>query len=140
MTPLTRRQALLLAAGACAGGWAQANTAPPELQQSLPGARLQGQGRLRFFGLHVYDIRLWTPAGFAPERWADTPLALEIEYARTLYGQQIAERSLDEMKRQGEIAPDTGSRWLAEMARLFPDVKQGDRITGVQQPGAGPPR
>ncbi len=137
MTTPTRRQALLLAAGACTAGWTRASTAPSELQQALPGARLQGQGRLRFFGLHVYDIRLWTPAGFAPERWADSALALEIEYARTLYGQQIAERSLDEMKRQGEIAPDTGSRWLAEMARLFPDVKQGDRITGLHQPGAG---
>lgn len=137
MTRPTRRQVLMLAAGTGLAGRAGANTAPPELQQALPGARLQGQGRLRFFGLHVYDIRLWTPAGFAPEGWADSPLALEIEYARTLYGQQIAERSLDEMKRQGEIPPERGSRWLADMARLFPDVKQGDRITGVHQPGVG---
>jgi hypothetical protein len=135
MNTVSRRQWLLLAAAAPLLPAAQAATAPPEVQTALPGATLQGQGRLRFFGLHVYDIRLWAPAGFVPDRWAQTPLALEIEYARTLYGRQIAERSLDEMKRQGEIAADTGSRWLAEMNRLFPDVKQGDRITGVKQPG-----
>jgi hypothetical protein len=116
---------------------ARAGTPPPELSAALPAARLQGEGRLRFFGLHVYDVRLWTAAAFAPERWAEAPLALEIEYARTLYGKAIAERSLDEMKRQGDLAADRSARWLADMTRLFPDVKEGDRITGVQQPGAG---
>jgi hypothetical protein len=52
-----------------------------------------------------------------------------------LYGQQIAERSLDEMKCQAEIPADTAQGWLAEMARRFQDVKRGDRITGLQQPG-----
>ena len=32
---------------------------------------------------------------------------------------------------------EQGRRWLAEMTRLFPDVKKGDRLTGVYQPGAG---
>lgn len=134
MNTVSRRQWLLLATAVPLLP-ARAATVPPEVQAALPGATLQGQGRLRFLGLHVYDIRLWTAGGFVPDRWAQSPLALEIEYARTLYGRQIAERSLDEMKRQGEIAPDTGSRWLAEMNRLFPDVKQGDRITGIKQPG-----
>jgi hypothetical protein len=133
--PLTRRGLLCFAAALALP--ARADVPPPELQQGLPEARLRGQGRLRFFGLHVYDIRLWTAAAFAPERWAEAPLALEIEYARTLYGQQIAERSLAEMKRQGEIGGDEAQRWLAEMTRLFPDVKQGDRITGTLQPGRG---
>jgi hypothetical protein len=95
----TRRRLLLIALLAPALP-VRAGTPPPELSAALPAARLQGEGRLRFFGLHVYDIRLWTAAAFSPERWAEAPIALEIEYARTLYGKAIAERSIDEMKRQ----------------------------------------
>jgi len=134
MTP-TRR--LLLISAAALAWPARAQTPPAELATTLPAAQLQGQGRLRFFGLHVYDIRLWTPADFAPQRWADSPLALEIEYGRTLYGEKIAERSLDEMKRQGDLPAASAELWLGQMKRLFPDVRAGDRLTGVHRPGDG---
>lgn len=110
---------------------------PPEVAQALPAARLQGQGRLRFFGLHVYDIRLWAADALLDGRWEDRPLALELAYARTLHGQSIAERSLQEMRRQGEITPAQAQRWLTGMASLFPDVRDGDRLSGVYLPGAG---
>ena len=110
---------------------------PPEVDAALPQARLLGSGRLRFLAFNVYDARLWTPVAVAPEQWAATPLALELQYLRKLDGQAIAERSLQEMKRQGEIAADTASRWLADMRRVFPNVAAGDRITGVHLPGEG---
>jgi hypothetical protein len=72
---------------------------PPEVAAELPGARLQGRARLRFLGLRVYDARLWAPAAGRQRDWAAAaPLALEIEYARSLDGGQIAERSLVEMR------------------------------------------
>jgi hypothetical protein len=128
------------AIGAAAALWpvpaGASTTLPAELAAELPGARLQGSGRLRFFGLHVYDARLWTgERRAAAGDWAATPLALEIEYARRLVGAQIAERSLEEMRRQGAIAEADAARWLAEMKQLFPDVAAGDRITGVKVPG-----
>jgi hypothetical protein len=115
---------------------AQAPTLPPnEVRADLPGARLLGQGRLRFLGLHMYDIRLWTAS---PQRGED-PLrieaALEIEYARQFKGASIADRSLTEMRRVGEFSDSDGERWLALMKQLFPDVQAGDRITGVHRPG-----
>jgi Chalcone isomerase-like len=142
----TRRQTLgVLAAAAAAAAasvtWpltARAQQRPPaEVLADWPAPRLQGTGRLRFIGLHVYDIRLWTAgAALADDDWARTPLALEIEYARSLVGKLIAERSIEEMRRSGGIAADVEQRWLATMTELFPDVKAGDRITGVQRPGA----
>ena len=112
---------------------------PLELASELPGARRAGNGRLRFFGLHVYDMHLWVeasaPAGALARDWPRLPLALEIEYARSLQGKLIAERSLEEMRRQGEVAAAPAERWLAQMKALFPDVGAGDRLTGVQQPG-----
>jgi hypothetical protein len=137
-----RRRALLglAATTAIAAGplLAQGTAAPPpEVVQALPRVRLQGQGRLRFLGLQVYDIRLWAPDSLLVERWEETPLALELSYARSLNGQAIAERSLTEMQRQGPMPAGQGERWLAGMIRLFPDVSDGDRLTGVYRPGGG---
>jgi hypothetical protein len=131
----TQRRALL-AALACAPLAARANLAlPPEVGSELPGARLLGSGRLTFLGLHVYDARLWTDDQFAADRFDRHALALELQYGRTLYGRLIAERSLEEMKRQGRLTDEQGERWLASMKQAFPDVNKGDRITGVQRPG-----
>jgi hypothetical protein len=137
------RAAGLVAVAALAGGWlggavhAQGAVAvPPEVGAEIASARMQGSGRLRFLGLSVYVARLWVGARAAgAQDWAQVPLALELEYSRALVGRLIAERSLEEMRRQGEIAPPLAERWLAEMTKLFPDVKEGDRITGVKQPG-----
>ncbi len=134
---MIRRAAIALLAAAA---WpaAPARTPPVALSAALPGARLQGSARMRFFGLPVYDIRLWAgPTEVTSADWSSVPLALEIEYARALVGREIAERSLAEMRRQAEIDAATGQHWLAEMSALFPDVAAGDRLAGVQRPGAG---
>jgi Chalcone isomerase-like len=83
----------------------------------------------------IYDARLWVGDGFKAESYEQAPLAIELEYARTLYGKLIAERSLDEMKRAGGVSEEQGERWLATMKQTFPDVVKGDRITGVLRPG-----
>ena len=132
----------LCATGLCAASaplWVAAQgtrAGPPELLLEWPTARIQGQGQLRFLGLAVYEIALWTPlpALSAPDWW-QAPLALEITYARALSGRRIAQRSLLEMQRAAAITADQGERWLDDMTQLFPDVQAGDRITGVQRPG-----
>jgi hypothetical protein len=137
-SPLRRR--LLLAALALPAAMAGAQPAPglpPELAAALPGAKLQGTGRLRFMLLHIYDARLWVGVRPLAADWGASPFALELEYARDLKGADIAERSLTEMRRQGEIAPEVAERWLGIMKQLFPDVHAGDRITGVNLPGVG---
>jgi Chalcone isomerase-like len=132
-----RRTCLLGAAAAMAVPAHSQVAAPPEIAALWPQARLQGNGRLRYFGLLVYDARLWLPAGrVGAEDWAERPLALELIYARKLVGRLIAERSIEEMRRGGPITADTAERWLAAMTRAFPDVAAGDRITGLYEPGS----
>jgi hypothetical protein len=80
---------------------------------------------------------LWTGAQDLGSDWAAVPFVLELQYARSLNGAQIAERSLAEMQRQGAIEEATATRWLSSMRALFPDVREGDRITGVNVPGLG---
>lgn len=132
---LTRRKAALLLAVVPWPSLARRQPLPPELVSELPGARLFGEGRLRFLGLPIYDIRLWSVG----ERFSGdpdaAPLALELEYARSLDGKAIAERALKEMQGLGTVAATQGERWLAQMRQIFPDVVKGDRMTGVQRPG-----
>ncbi len=140
MIDTARRQLLAAALLGAAGARAQtppAPVAPPELAAVLPGARLQGSGRLRFMGLRIYDARLWSGATAVGTDWVATPLALELEYARELKGELIAERSLAEMRRQADVAADTAARWLAAMKQAFPDIKSGDRLIGLMLPGQG---
>jgi hypothetical protein len=137
----TRRAVLVLLAGLGALSSVRARLplmeAPREIQADLPDARLQGQARLRFFGLPVYDIRLWAATPLRGDDALRSSAALEIEYARKLLGPLIAERSLTEMQHIADIAAADGQRWLAMMKQLFPDVQAGDRITGVHRPGEG---
>ncbi len=108
---------------------------PPEVRSELPGARLLGSGRLTFMLFHVYDARLWAEPGFDATRFEQSPLALELDYARGFDNTDIAERSIEEMRRSSTIAPEKAIRWVAAMKQAFPDVAAGDRTTGVQVPG-----
>jgi Chalcone isomerase-like len=140
MTPdvrLPRRTALRLLAALPATALASRPppALPPELKGELRDAQLLGEGRLRYLGLHVYDIRLWAEAELSGRDLLSQPLALELEYARALEGKAIAERSLKEMQGLESIDAALAERWLQQMRQIVPDVKKGDRITGVQRPG-----
>jgi hypothetical protein len=118
-------------------GRAYAQTsAPAEVLAQLPQARPTGKARMRFLGLSIYDAALWVAPGFAASTYATHPMALELRYLRNLNGKSIAERSLQEMRRSGPLQEATEQRWLRAMLEAFPDVKNGDRLTGVHQPGA----
>ena len=39
------------------------------------------------------------------------------------------------MNRIGRVDDEQSARWLKAMTQLFPDVRDGDRLTGVQRPG-----
>ncbi len=122
----------------CLAGAARAQTAmPSEVQAQLPLAKAAGATRMRVFGLSIYDAQLWVAPGFDAAQYAAHPLALELRYLRSLKGKSIAERSLQEMRRGGPLDNATEQRWLQAMVESFPDVKEGDRLTGLHTPGAG---
>jgi len=93
-----------------------------------------GEGTLRWFGLKVYDARLWTAGGAVD---FDRPLRLELRYARALRGPAIAARPEEEIARLGFGSPEQRASWLAAMQRLFPDVMAGDTLAGEHLPGRG---
>jgi hypothetical protein len=114
-----------------------ASAADSALASAVQDKQVVGSARLRVWGFEVYDVRLKAGPGFDTARFADGPLALEFNYLRNLKGPDIAERSLDEMRNLETIAPVQAELWLAAMRSLFPDVKKGDRLAGIHQPGRG---
>ena len=114
-----------------------APTLPAEVASELSGAQALGAAKLRFLGMDIYEARLWSRAGLNPASYAQSPFALELNYFRSLSGRLIAERSLKEMQRQGKQDSAREQAWLQAMVLAFPDVKAGDRITGLHAPGVG---
>lgn len=114
---------------------ASANVAPlPPTLQADEGLRVLGHGRMRWFGLHLYDATLWVQG--SQWQW-DRTFVLDIRYARAFTGSRIAEVSAEEMARLGMRDERKLSAWREIMRRAFPDVKSGERITGMYRPGAG---
>ncbi len=115
---------------------ANAQPAPGYVRQVLPDAALVGQGLFRWFGLSIYKARLWgDKTRVTATGWPTSSFPLELEYTRMLYGEKIAIASIDEIKKLGLGSAAQHEQWLAEMKKIFPDVDEGRRLTGVFTPG-----
>ena len=109
----------------------------PELAGALPQAQRIGTGRLTVWGFQVYDARLWAQPDFRAANFDRAPLALELSYLRAFKAEEIAERSIREMRHSKSVSDAQASRWTADLLRVIPDVRTGDRVMGVHQPGVG---
>ena len=117
----TLLRTLLIALAAGLGPLSNATEAPLYLQQALDRARVGGEGDYRWFGLKIYEARLWVGnLGYRPDMPEQLPFALELRYARSLAGDRIARASIDEMRKLGRGSERQHVAWLAAMQQLFP--------------------
>lgn len=80
----------------------------------------------------VYEATLYAPEGV----WDPTQAyALSIKYYRALEGKAIADRSVQEMRKQGFTDEVKLAAWNAQMKAIFPDVSDGTVLTAVHMPG-----
>ena len=115
-----------------------AAAAPAPIDTELPRARLAGAGTFRYFGMQIYDAQFWVGAnGYRATAPRAEKFALDLRYARSLNGKKIATASTDEMKKLGLGTPEQHADWQARMERIFPDVQEGTRITGIYLPEQG---
>ena len=109
----------------------------PELERIFPQYQLMGKGRLSVWGFQVYDARLWAAPGYSKDSATAQPFALELTYLRDFDNQDIAERSITEIRRSTPVSDGQAKLWMDEMMRVLPDVKKGDKLMGLNRPGAG---
>ena len=120
--------ALLFAQGAFAV------TLPAVVQTLLPGAREAGGGNFRYFGLLIYEAKLWIGGARFD---AAAPFALGLRYARTIKGAKLAEESINQWRRIGYGSEEKYLEWGEQMRRVLPDVKPGDELVAVHVPERG---
>ena len=105
---------------------------PEAAAREAQGVSPRGSFRFRFLALHVYDATLWTRGGGAS---LEEPHVLDIRYAMDIAGRDLARRSVEEMRKQGQRDAAKLARWEKEMERIFPDIRAGDRLVGLHVPG-----
>lgn len=109
-------------------GPALANAAPAKVDALVPDAQIVGTARLTFMLWEVYDAILYAPGG----QWQKTcPFALKLTYLRDLKGADIADRSVQEMRKQGVRDEVQLAAWHSQMRDIFPDVREGVSLTGI---------
>lgn len=101
------------------------------IETGLNPAKLQGSGKLTWWGLHVYDASFYRSGSFtSPE------FALHLKYYKSFSGASIANRSADEMKKIG--VPDAqATLWGKELSALLPNVESGQALTAIYTPKQG---
>jgi hypothetical protein len=104
---------------------------PASVLALAPGLVAQGGGEMTFLGLPIYRGWYWSPG----HEWRlDAPFAIDLHYQRMLDGGLIAQRSVSEIEKLGLGTPEQLKRWGEAMRRIFPDVANGDQITGIFLP------
>lgn len=96
--------------------------------QQIPNAQKVGEGRLSVAFWDVYDATLYAPNGqWSPKQ----PFALSIRYFREIEGADIADHSVEEMKKQGFSDEQQLADWRKQMQDIFPDVKNGTELVAL---------
>lgn len=120
----------LVATVSLLGGPANARE-PIYLDEVLKPAKLQGSGKLTWWGFHVYDAFFYRSGNVNSSEFA-----LDLRYHRSLSGNAIAERSVEEMKNMG--VPDSKAQvWGKELASFLPNIEPGQNITAIYLPHQG---
>jgi len=98
------------------------------LQTYIENPKVVGEARLSVLFWDIYDATLIAPDG----QYADKkPFALELTYLRDFDGDDIASRSIDEMRKQGMKDEMKLAKWYEKMQQIFPNVAEGQTITGI---------
>jgi hypothetical protein len=98
------------------------------IRAHVPDAQTVGKGRMSVLFWDVYDAELFAPKG---TYITQKPFALSLTYLRDLDGQDIADRSVEEIRNLGFHDELKLATWHTQMKNIFPDVTHGTVLTGV---------
>lgn len=93
--------------------------------------KLVGKGEMHKLFWHVYDTALYTPSGsYNPNE----PYALENTYHMDFIPEELADRTIDEMKHQMQMSEAQETAWRNKLIEIWPTVKEGDVIRAEATP------
>lgn len=101
---------------------------PAEVGRALPGAQKVGEARYTLLAISLFRAELFTATGnFSWER----PFALTLNYERAAPQSVLLNRTVREMSQRGGVTAASLAPLRTQLAVCFPNIAQGDRITGV---------
>ena len=98
---------------------------------SVPDAAIVGRGVLSYAFWDIYEATLYAPQGRLSTA---QPFALSITYYRAIKGADIADRSVQEMRKQGFTDEVKLAAWNTQMKAIFPNVNKGMVLSAVFVP------
>lgn len=88
-----------------------------------------GRATYSYLFWDVYDAELIAPKGeYSPKN----QLILTLTYHRAFKGEDIVNKSIEEMDLITLKDESTISQWKSELLKIIPDVKVGDKISGIR--------
>lgn len=102
--------------------------APKSVELYIEKPKIVGSGRLSFWMWDVYDASLYAEDGLYK---TSKPFALYIKYLMPFRKESLANRTIQEIKRQGYNDNNKLSLWKSQLINIFPDVEKGDAITAI---------
>ena len=124
-----RHSAAFLVAMLC---WIAPALAVETVVRQIPDAKIVGEGRLSLVFWDIYDATLYAPNGRFNQAKS---FALSIHYKREIEGHDIADRSVQEIRKQGYGDEIRLAAWNSQMKMIFPNVKNGTILTALFLPG-----
>ena len=100
---------------------------PSEIAATIHAPAPVGGGKLKKLFMSVYEASFWSDSG----DWKKAPYALSITYAMNFSAQELADRTLTEMQNVSDKPEDVLKSYTDQLAKLWPNVASGDRITAV---------
>jgi len=101
------------------------------MDPAMNSAKLQGSGKLTWWGFHIYDASFYRSGNLSSSEFA-----LDMRYHKSFTGVSIANRTADEMKRIG-TSDMQAALWSKELASFLPDVESGQTLTAIYAPKQG---
>lgn len=101
---------------------------------AVPKLETVGQGSYRYMLWQLYDARLASTDGNFVNYEQSTPLLLELTYKRNISRDQFIKATVDEWKKLQQSSSEQQQQWAEQLAKLWQDVKKGDRLAAVLLP------
>lgn len=113
-------------------GKAMANDPPEFIKNHVENPELVGQGEYQRLFWKIYLARLYANDGIYK---AANPFALQLEYQRNINAKDIVEMSIELIEDQGISDQSKLVNWQIQLAEIIPDIRKGDRLTGIHVDG-----
>ncbi len=110
----------------------QGAKANPSIQYSenlMSGAKVQGQGRMTYWGFDLYDAKLLqlnNSSGYA----------LRIDYLKNFKSDDLREQTIKEMTQLG-VPEENRKKWSNGLKDIFPNIATGNSLTAIYRPKVG---